>query len=180
MCKGVKGFSKGYIPWNKGMSLSFSHRQKIKKNHLLNKDLMSQYGKLGAKNRWSGHVKVKKIKSSNFVRRWTRTKDPLLQLQKKRFRNQRYNARKKNAPGGHTFNEWNELKTKYKNMCLCCKQMEPNIKLSEDHIMPLSMGGSDFIENIQPLCVSCNTRKNAKFISYLPAGVNSSYFALPS
>jgi 5-methylcytosine-specific restriction endonuclease McrA len=176
MAKGVKGFSKGYIPWNKGKVLSLSHRNKIKEEHLANSKSMSKYGLLGAKNRWRGHIKVKKITSP----KWRRTSDPVLQLQKKRFRNQRYKARKTEAEGSHTFMEWLELKHKYMNMCLCCKEMEPNIKLTEDHIIPLSMGGSDNIENIQPLCMVCNTRKNARAISYLPTRVNSSYFALPS
>ncbi len=111
-------------------------------------------------------------------KRILKSKDEL--LAKKRFRNQRYKASKIHAIGHHTFDEWLGLKLMYKNMCLCCKQQEPDIKLTEDHIVPLSMGGTDDISNIQPLCVSCNTRKHARIISYLPVGNNSSIFALPN
>jgi len=71
-----------------------------------------------------------------------------------------------NSVGTHSKVEWEALKKKYNHMCLCCKQQEPFIKLSEDHIVPLAMGGSNGIENIQPLCQPCNRRKHVKTIDY--------------
>ena len=62
----------------------------------------------------------------------------------------------------HSFGEWQNLKAQYNWICLACGKKESEIKLTEDHIIPLSKGGSDNIENIQPLCQSCNSRKNNK------------------
>jgi len=83
-----------------------------------------------------------------------------------RFLVKRRRALKKNADGSHTLGEWENLKAQYNWTCPCCKKSEPKIKLTEDHIIPLSKGGSDNIENIQPLCKSCNSKKYTKIIKY--------------
>lgn len=77
-----------------------------------------------------------------------------------------WHRRVRKAPGSHTYKEWQALKEKYNFMCLCCKKQEPFIKLTIDHIIPLSMGGPNDIENLQPLCKSCNCRKATKLIRY--------------
>ncbi len=78
---------------------------------------------------------------------------------------QRFN-RERGAIGEHSLKEWQALKEKYNYMCLCCKKQEPFIKLTEDHIIPLSCGGSNNIDNIQPLCGSCNSQKHTSIIDY--------------
>ena len=74
-------------------------------------------------------------------------------------------ARKKQSSGSFTASEWTELCRLYNNVCLCCGS---SAKLCADHIVPLSRGGSNSISNIQPLCISCNSKKHTKTIDYRP------------
>ncbi len=77
-------------------------------------------------------------------------------------------ALEKQVTGTHNAGEWGTLKAQYNWTCPCCGKSEPEISLTEDHIIPLSKGGSNNIENIQPLCISCNHKKYTKIIAYLP------------
>lgn len=70
--------------------------------------------------------------------------------------------------GSYTVKEWLDLKIQYNYTCLCCGCKEPDIKLTADHIIPVVKGGSSYITNIQPLCLSCNSRKGAKIIDFRP------------
>ena len=51
---------------------------------------------------------------------------------------------------------------------LACPLCKTDVKLTADHVIPISKGGSSFIENMQPLCRSCNSRKKNKTIDYRP------------
>ena len=86
--------------------------------------------------------------------------------ERKLFLNARRRARIRGAIGSFTFGEWELLKKQYGYCCPCCSKCESEIKLEIDHIIPLSKGGSNYIENIQPLCGSCNSKKHDKVIKY--------------
>lgn len=90
----------------------------------------------------------------------TKDKKALSWLKNKR------NRMKRCSIGGHSYGDWENLKAQYNFTCPCCNRKEPEIKLTEDHIIPISRGGSDNIENIQPLCKSCNSKKHDKHIKY--------------
>lgn len=61
--------------------------------------------------------------------------------------------------GTHTNLEWELLKVEFKDTCVQCFGESGLIGVVKDHIVPIYQGGSDSIENIQPLCVLCNCRK---------------------
>jgi 5-methylcytosine-specific restriction endonuclease McrA len=75
----------------------------------------------------------------------------------------RARAKRSGAEGSHTKAEWDALCAYYDYKCLACGKRKP---LTVDHIVPLVKGGCDSIENLQPLCGSCNSRKKDKATDY--------------
>jgi 5-methylcytosine-specific restriction endonuclease McrA len=71
-------------------------------------------------------------------------------------------ARSKAAEGEHTYQQWLDVKKIFDNTCPMCFRSEPQITLTVDHKIPLSKGGTNFIDNIQPLCKPCNSSKHTK------------------
>jgi hypothetical protein len=72
------------------------------------------------------------------------------------------------AKGEMTRAQWKELKARYGNRCLCCGRQEPEVKLTPDHVIPVAQGGSNGVENRQPLCVSCNSKKYTGRLDFRP------------
>ena len=147
----------GKDPWNKGRVGVFTDEsiQKIKDaratqiftDESIKKKSASLRQSWPARNRYKGGQK--NVKARKVV------------YQQKR------EARKKGNGGTYTLEEWVALLEKCQNMCLCCKRTEPEIKLTVDHIIPISKGGRNEITNLQPLCFSCNARKRDKHIDYI-------------
>ena len=77
---------------------------------------------------------------------------------------------KKGVIGTHTSEEWEHLKEYHDFRCVKCSATERELKeiwrgtsfnkLTKDHIVPISRGGTDYIWNIHPLCITCNSRKH--------------------
>ena len=84
-----------------------------------------------------------------------------LNIEKSRAYVRNYFAKKRNAKGSHTQEDIATLYAFQKGKCVVCK-----ISLSEgyhvDHIMPLSLNGSNDKGNLQLLCPRCNMSKSNK------------------
>lgn len=83
-------------------------------------------------------------------------------------------ARERNATGKFTAGDFLGLVELVGNRCPCCGKSFLGVKPTIDHIVPLSKGGSNGIENIQPLCLACNVRKQTATINYIDNIVRSS------
>jgi len=70
--------------------------------------------------------------------------------------------------GGHTPSEWIRLKKRSDNRCCRCYGDKP---LQKDHKIPLSLGGTDLIDNIQALCHECHRAKDGLVRRYSDGGL---------
>lgn len=175
MPEGVKGFKKGHkhseetkkkignanrrpfpfiCDYCGKQSITKPSAYKKKNRHFCNQECYSAFRreKMSPEDQptWRGGVS-----QAESHRRWKK-KNPqrMAHLRARRY------AREKKADGSHTFEQWNELKEKHHFKCVICGEKKP---LTKDHIKPLSLGGTDNIENIQPLCRNCNSKKWKKF-----------------
>jgi 5-methylcytosine-specific restriction endonuclease McrA len=79
-------------------------------------------------------------------------------------------SRLRGATGNHTYEEWLKIKYSTFGYCPACGGFFGD-KLTKDHIIPVSIGGSDFKENLQPLCCGCNSHKRNNIKNYVEGGV---------
>lgn len=70
--------------------------------------------------------------------------------------------------GTHTKEQWAAMKVEFKFRCVRCLIQSPEIKdfLVKDHIIPVYQGGSDGLDNIQPLCPHCNASKGPESFNW--------------
>lgn len=71
---------------------------------------------------------------------------------------------KRSANGGRiSKRDWRRILDAFNHCCAKCGSSE-NIHM--DHVVPLARGGANSIDNVQPLCQTCNLRKGAKTEDY--------------
>lgn len=136
--------------------------------------------RLGASSRWK-KANPKKIRTSNA--RWAKNNPNKVNARKINWRS--INAEKnrciranwaKNNPdkaivyinnrralksgngGRHTSEQWLTLLDSYHGLCVYCF----NKATTRDHVIPLSKGGTNNIENVVPACRPCNDSKGKK------------------
>jgi hypothetical protein len=70
-------------------------------------------------------------------------------------------AKRRLAEGQYSADEIHDLYLKQRGRCVVC-HTTLTAGFHRDHILPLALGGSNWIKNIQLLCRTCNCSKHAK------------------
>lgn len=68
----------------------------------------------------------------------------------------------------HTEREWQSMQAFCRHSCVRCGVTDQ--PLVRDHVIPIYQGGSDGIDNIQPLCRKCNASKGPERQDFRPDG----------
>jgi 5-methylcytosine-specific restriction endonuclease McrA len=63
----------------------------------------------------------------------------------------------------HTIEQWLALVAEFGGRCVRCGLDG----VTKDHITPIFMGGSDGLDNLQPLCSPCNSGKGAETTNWV-------------
>lgn len=105
------------------------------------------------------------------IRHYEANKERIRQQQKDYYQNNKDDfviysenrrSRKQNAAGSHTCDQALGLLTAQNYKCVNCKCCLKRNKKHLDHIVPLALGGSNDIKNLQWLCAKCNLSKKDK------------------
>ena len=114
-----------------------------------------------AANREKVRLRTKAFREANkekiaaHMKAWSKANRPLLRIHERRRRD-----RKRGAVGHHTLAEVKALEVSQAMRCanpLCRADLSAGYH--QDHILPLVLGGTDDIANIQLLCSPCNLSK---------------------
>jgi len=82
---------------------------------------------------------------------------------KRRRLKHRRRARAQGSGGSYSKAEWDAICRHFAHHCPACGSPGP---LTVDHVIPLVLGGSNSVVNIQPLCKPCNVHKGTSIADY--------------
>lgn len=116
------------------------------------------------------HIANKSEHNKRSRENYQNNRENMLEYNRRRYREhpEQYNEatrkrrlRESGVPGFHTKAEWLALCESFGNRCVCCGRHSSEAKLTRDHIVPIiNPLATDGIDNIQPLCSTCNCSKN--------------------
>jgi 5-methylcytosine-specific restriction endonuclease McrA len=134
---------------------------KSRKEQKLNQiNLIMQPIRIENQKRWSLEYRLKNRENLNLRRRIYR-KTAIGKVMESRYRHTR-RARIASTENTLTPHQWVKILKSQRNRCsMCGKRFCKSRPPTMDHIVPVSKGGGLTFENVQALCHSCNSSKNA-------------------
>lgn len=110
-----------------------------------------------------------KEQSRDRAREWYENNKELMILRSKEWKkantdkvnagSRNYASRRRGAEGNYSVKDFLKLKNRNLGLCYYCGDSKAN---SIDHVIPLSLGGTNYIGNILPVCDKCNSSKGGK------------------
>jgi 5-methylcytosine-specific restriction endonuclease McrA len=101
-----------------------------------------------------------KILSARAEKKYKQSEKGKIDMKRK---NHKHRVRMNSTEATLTLEQWTQIIKMQNNTCNICKQKFTKKRVATtDHIIPLSKGGGLTFENVQALCGSCNSSKNAK------------------
>lgn len=153
-------------------------KRKAREYYYIHKEERKEYSRQYRKNNpskvheYNKEYRKKDVAKSS-VKRWRVENKDKVSLYNKEYKKNNRNkqaayerkrrANKQGCWGNISSELWDNILEFYGNVCLCCGTRED---LTQDHIVPLSKGGTHSYDNVQPLCGHCNYSKNSKTIDY--------------
>ena len=155
-------YSKQYRAKNRKSILEYqkqhyqANKERIKQRH-------NEYGlqhKEEANKRSAIHYEKNREDVLIRTKKWRRNHREISRIISKNQHAKR-NSSLKNA-GKFTHEEWISKLSSFNNRCACCSSLN---NITVDHIIPITKNGKNTIDNIQPLCMNCNTIKHSRIIT---------------
>lgn len=73
--------------------------------------------------------------------------------------------------GKINYEQWEKVCSDNRFLCVQCFEQFDIKNLTIDHIIPVSFGGTNDLDNLQPLCMPCNRLKSNRWIGTIPRGI---------
>lgn len=156
-----------------------SHREELreyaKKRRIENSEKVREINRKSyAKNRekWIAHARKLRLENPEYLMRYRETNREELRkkgrkyisshLDTVRINTQNYRARKRKAEGRHSIKDMRRTYKEQEGLCYYCGKSVAWEDRHDDHIMPVSRGGSNWPNNMAITCATCNIQKGNK------------------
>ena len=115
--------------------------------------------------RMQRYREMNKEQQEAYIRIWLQTPQGREYMARRNF-TRRTSVKRTHPACRLTVAEWQAIKEQFHNACAYCGIPESaSIKLTRDHLIPVSKSGLHTKDNIVPACQVCNSRKGAKIIT---------------